>query len=91
MGDCYSALLDTKATTGINVYSTFRSGLLHFYGVDGPAIWADMPGTNAECGILHEHDGWHFVIEAYFRDLSRVADDLYRELTGKDPAAARTA
>lgn len=65
MGDGYAALLDTKATTGINVYSAFRSGLLHFYGVGGPPISADMPGTNAECGVVHENDGWHFVVEVY--------------------------
>lgn len=52
-----------------------------------PHTSADMPRTNAARGILHKVDGWHLVVEVYVRDVSRVADDLYRyrELTGSEP------
>jgi hypothetical protein len=63
-----------------NLADTLRNGLVQEYAIKGPSfVWmtSDFPDPR---GIVEGPGMWHFIIDAYARDLFDAADKLYEVL-----------
>jgi hypothetical protein len=63
-----------------NLADTLRNGLVHEYAIKGPSVvWMTgaFPGSR---GIIEGPGMWHFIIDAYARDLFDAADKLFADL-----------
>jgi hypothetical protein len=61
---------------------TLRNGLVHDYAIKGSSIvWMTSHFPNPR-GVIEgsRANEWHFIVDAYAKDLFAAADDLYAEL-----------
>lgn len=70
---------DLVGEGGIDVYNTFRNGLVHEYVTKrNCTIYMRFEGARAATALGRLPDGaYYFVVEAYLGDLMRVAERIY--------------
>lgn len=69
----YKNLLDKHP----NLADKLRNGLVHEYAIKGPSfVWMSSDFPNPR-GIVEGPGMWHFIIDAYARDLFEAADKLH--------------
>jgi hypothetical protein len=63
-----------------NLGDTLRNGLVHEYAIKGRSVvWMTSEFPNPR-GIIEGNGTWHFIVDAYARDLFDAADTLYEKL-----------